>query len=262
MDLGIKDKVALVFAASKGLGKAAALALAKEGCKIAICSRNENNIAKTAMEIEKETGSKIFTSNVDVADKEQIENFVHAINKKWGSVDIVVNNAGGPPVATFEQSDEEGWYKWYDVTFMSVVRAIKIVSPIMKKNNWGRIINITSISVKSPVENLVYSNALRMAVIGLSKTISNELGPFGITVNNVAPGYHLTDGLERIIVKKVETGIPRKEVLEQWTKNVPMRRIGEAFDLANLITFLASDLSGYITGTTIQVDGGKYSGTL
>ncbi len=262
MDLEIKDKVAVVFAASKGLGKAAAKALAWEGCKIAICSRDEVNITEAAKEIADETGAEVFSQVVDVEQKKDIDSFIKNVAEKWGTIDILVNNAGGPPVASFEQTNDEEWLKWYNITFMSVVRAINAALPYLKQNRWGRIINITSSSVKSPVENLIYSNSIRLAVVGLAKTLSIELGGFGITVHNVAPGYHLTDGLERIIVNKVEQGNSREEVLKEWSQNIPVGRIGEPQDLASLITFLASGKAGYMSGTTIQVDGGLFSGTL
>lgn len=260
MDLGLKKKVAIVFAASKGLGKGAALALAVEGCKVAICSSNTENIKQAASEIRAKSSADIFAETVDVGSKKQIETFIKYVADKWGTIDILVNNAGGPPVASFEESNDEEWQKWYNITFMSVQRSVKAALPYLKKDNWGRIINITSVSVKAPVEKLIYSNALRLAVIGLAKSLSIELGPYGITVNNVAPGYHLTDGLERIIIKKVEAGAKREDVLNDWTSNVPVRRIGQPEDLANMITFLASDKSGYISGTTIPVEGGNYRG--
>ena len=262
MDLEIKNKVAVVFAASKGLGKATALALAKEGCKVAICSRDESKLNQATKEISESSGVEVFSQVVDVEQKELIELFIKNIVEKWGTIDILVNNAGGPPVASFEETDDEEWLKWYNITFMSVVRAVKAALPYLKQNNRGRIINITSSSVKAPVERLVYSNSIRLAVVGLAKTLSIELGSFGITVHNVAPGYHLTDGLERIIVKKVELGENREDVLKTWSKKIPVGRIGEPQDLAALITFLASGKAGYMSGTTIQVDGGLYPGTL
>ncbi|MGD9489797.1 MAG: SDR family oxidoreductase [Calditrichaceae bacterium] len=262
MDLGIKGRSAVVFAASKGFGKATALALAAEGCRVAICSRDEKNIKETAEEIGKSTGTQVIYRVVDVAEEKQILSFIEHVAGKWGKIEILVNNAGGPPVKSFEETVDAEWHFWYDVTFMSVVRAVRAVLPHMKKNGFGRIINITSISVKAPVKNLIYSNALRMAVIGLAKSLSQELGAYGITVHNVAPGYHLTDGLERIIKKRMEQGETRDDILDGWIKTVPMGRIGEPDDLAALITFLASGKSGYLSGTTIACDGGMYPGTL
>jgi 3-oxoacyl-[acyl-carrier protein] reductase len=262
MNMGIKDKRAIVMAASKGLGKAAAMALANEGCRVAICSRSKDSLTKTADEIRKNNNVDVILDLVDVENKNQIEGFVSKVEQNWGGVDILVTNAGGPPVKSFLETTDDEWQEWYQKTFMSVVRSIKAVVPAMQKAGWGRIINIASISVKAPVESLVYSNALRMAVIGLAKTLSLELGSSGINVHNVAPGYHFTDGLERIIKKKIELGQERDSVIDAWIQKIPVGRIGEPRDLANLITFLASDLSGYLTGTTIQCDGGMYSGTL
>jgi 3-oxoacyl-[acyl-carrier protein] reductase len=262
MDLGIKNKVAVVLAASKGLGRAAAESLAAEGCRLAVCSRDAANIIETARDIEKDYGIEVLAEAVDVRDEMSIKAFIDKTSEKFGEVDILVTNAGGPPVKPFMDTTEKEWHYWYDQTFMSVVRSIKAVIPYMQKNKWGRIINITSVSVKAPVENLIYSNALRMAVIGLSKTLASELGPSGITVNNVAPGYHSTDGLERVIQNRVAGGLSREEVLKTWTDKIPLRRIGVPEDLADLITFLASDRAAYMTGTTIQIDGGMYTGTM
>ncbi len=262
MDFGIKDKVAVVLAASSGLGFAAAEMLANEGCKLAICSRNKNKLKEAAKAIRARTKADIKAESVDLNKDNEIVSFIQKIQQDFGSIDILVTNAGGPPVKGFEETNNEEWQFWYQTTFLSVVRAIRQVIPQMKLQHWGRIINITSISVKSPVPNLTYSNALRMAVTGLAKSLANELGPFGITVNNVAPGYHLTDGLERIITKKVEGGMSRENVLEEWTSKIPIRRLGDPIDLAGIIAFLASEHAGYISGTTIQVDGGLYNGSL
>jgi len=262
MDLGLKNKCAVVLAASKGLGRGTAQALAAEGCNLAVCSRNIENIEKTAAEIKQQFGVQVFHQAFDVKDKHALEAFIKEAAGVLGSIDILVTNAGGPPVKSFEETTEDEWHEWFDITFMSVTRSIKAVLPFMKEKNWGRIINITSVSVKSPVEKLIYSNALRLAVIGLAKSLSQELGPFGITVNNAAPGYHLTDGLERIITNKVQSGLQREDVLEQWISSMPIKRIGKPQDLADIITFLASERAGFITGTTLQVDGGLYKGTL
>lgn len=262
MQFDIEGKSAILFAASKGLGKAAALALAAEGCRVAVCGRTADTLAEAAVEIRSAGAADVLTEVVDVMNRAEIESFVESIARAWDGIDILVTNAGGPPVKTFMETSDEEWQEWYQKTFMSVVRSIKTAVPYMEKKGWGRIINITSISVKAPVESLVYSNALRMAVVGLAKTLSLELGPMGITVNNVAPGYHLTDGLERIIRKKVEQGTARETVLENWEQKIPMRRIGRPEDLASLITFLASEPAGYLSGTTIPCDGGMYTGTM
>ncbi len=262
MDLGLKGKKAIVIAASKGLGAASARALAAEGCSLAICARNNEPLQETAQDIRNTFKIPVFARSTDIHDKSALESFLDAAMDFLKGADILITNAGGPPVKGFEETTDEEWHYWYDITFMGVVRSIHRVLPHMKEQKYGRIINITSISVKAPVERLIYSNALRLAVVGLAKSLSMELGPFGITVNNVAPGYHLTDGLERIIRKREEEGMARSEVLSQWEGKIPLRRLGQPQDLAALITFLASQQASYITGTTIQVDGGLYAGTL
>jgi len=262
MDLGLKDKVAVVFAASKGLGKATAFALANEGCRVAICSRNEADIHQVAGEIQSDSGAEVFPFVVDVEYGEQIRDFLSAVLKKWQKIDILVTNAGGPPVKSFDETTDQEWEKYFNITFMSVVRAIREVIPAMKKQRWGRIINITSISVKEPIMGLIYSNALRLAVVGLAKTLSRELGPDGITVHNVAPGYHRTAGLERIVKRRVENGERADDIYKEWENGTPLRKIGEPQDLAAVISFLASEGAHYMTGNTITVDGGKVAGVM
>ncbi len=262
MDLGLEGKTALVMAASKGLGKAAAMALSAEGCTVVLGARNAATLKQTAEDIRETTGNAVYYQPTDVGVKEQIEALAALAEEKAGGADILVTNAGGPPVRTFEESTDDEWQQWYNITFMSVVRAVQAVLPAMKRKKSGRIINITSSSVKAPIESLVYSNALRLAVVGLAKTLSRELGPYGITVHNVAPGYHLTEGLERIIVNKMKEGRSRKEVLEMWSRSIPVGRIGRPEDLAYLIAFLAGSRASYLSGTTIQVDGGLYGGVM
>jgi 3-oxoacyl-[acyl-carrier protein] reductase len=262
MDLGLNGKVAVVFAASKGLGRAAAESLAKEGCRVAICSRDERNINQAAKEIHTATNTDIIPFVVDVENAAQIRDFLSAVQKKWQKIDILVNNAGGPPVKTFEETTDEEWEKYFNITLMSVIRAIREVIPIMRKQKWGRIINITSISVKEPIMGLIYSNSLRLAVVGLAKTLSRELGQDGITVHNVAPGFHRTAGLERIVKKRVENGETSEQIYKEWEQAVPAKKIGEPEDLAALIAFLASEKAHYMSGTTIAVDGGRIAGVL
>jgi 3-oxoacyl-[acyl-carrier protein] reductase len=260
MDLGLKNKTAIVFAASKGLGKAAALSLAKEGCNVAICSSNRNNIEKTAEEIRKQSDSEVFPAVVDLLQSSQIDEFLELVLEKWGKTDILVTNVGGPPVKSFEETTNEEWIKYFQIIVMSVITAIRKVLPGMQKQNWGRIINITSSAVKQPFPGLIYSNSLRSAVVGLTKTLSQEYGKYNIHFHNVAPGFFKTEGLERIVTKRVEEGETREEIYAAWEKVVPLNRIGKPEELAALIAFLASEQAGYMSGNTILADGGKFAG--
>ncbi len=262
MKTNIENKVAVVFAASKGLGKACALELAREGCKVAMCSSDQSRIEAAGEEIRSETGSTVITKVVDVEKGDDIREFIQTVLDRWGTIDILINNAGGPPVKSFDETTDDEWHKYFNITFMSVVHAVKAVLPAMKEQKWGRIINITSISVKEPIMNLIYSNALRAAVVGLAKTLSKELGPYGITVHNVAPGFHKTDGLERIVKKRIEAGEKAEDIYAGWEQSVPLQKIGDPGELAALVVFLASGAASYMTGNTIQVDGGRYSGLL
>ena len=260
MDLGIKNKTAVVFAASKGLGKAAALALAKEGCKVAISSSNRKNIETAADEIRNETSGEVFPAVVDLEQSNQINDFLDLVFKKWGRVDILVTNVGGPPVKSFEESTEEEWQKYFTIIVLSVITSIRKVLPGMQNQNWGRVINITSSAVKQPFPGLIYSNSLRLAVVGLTKTLSQEYGKYNIHFHNVAPGFFKTESLERIVTKRVEAGENREDVYAAWEKVVPLNRIGKPEELAALITFLASEQAGYMSGNTILADGGKFAG--
>jgi len=260
MELGIKNKTAVIFAASKGLGKAAALSLAKEGCKVAISSSNRINIESAAEEIRNETESEVFPAVVDLEQSDQIEEFLDLVFKKWGKVDIIVTNVGGPPVKSFEETTNEEWQKYYNIIVMSVITSIRKVLPGMQKQNWGRIINITSSAVKQPFPGLIFSNSLRSAVVGLTKTLSQEYGKHNIHFHNVAPGFFKTEGLERIVTKPVEAGENRDDIYAEWEKVVPLNRIGKPEELAALITFLASEQAGYMSGNTILADGGKFAG--
>lgn len=260
MDYGLSNKTAVIFAASKGLGKAAALSLAKEGCNIAICSSNRNNIENAAEEIRKEVKSEVFPAVIDVFDNNQIEEFIDMAIKKWGKVDILVTNVGGPPVKSFNETTDEEWHKYFQIIVMSVIASVRKVLPGMQNQNWGRVINITSSAVKQPFPGLIYSNSLRSAVVGLTKTLSQEYGKYNIHFHNVAPGFYKTEGLERIVTKRVEAGENKEDIYAEWEKVVPLNRIGEPEELAALITFLASEQAGYMSGNTILADGGKYSG--
>lgn len=257
MELGIKNKVAVVLAASKGLGRAAAEALAAEGARVIIGSRNQAELEKTAQEISQKTGTEVIAIPVDVTDTAQAENFIAKAAQHFGQIDILVNNAGGPPFGPVQSFDETQWQAAFELTLLSTVRMTRLVLPHLKKTGSGRIINIVSMSVKSVLENSVLSTSIRMGVIGMAKMLADEVGPDQITVNNVCPGLILTDRIRNSAIKKdLEAGMLEEEALQSKAKNIPLRRIGKPEELAALIAFLASAKAAYITGTTIQVDGG------
>ena len=260
MNLNLKNKNAIVCASSQGLGKAAALDLAEEGVNLAICSRDQDKINKVKEEIHQKINSeiKVIALKVDLDSPDEIQAFYKQVENDLGSVDILVNNNGGPPPSTFEQLSDDDWQKAFNSTMMSCLRLSKLVIPNMKKNAWGRIINISSVSVKTPVNGLFLSNSLRMGVLGWAKALSDELAPHGVTVNTVCPGYTRTERVEAILeTQSNSSGLKKEEIEKSIAENIPMKRVGEAKDLAGLITFLASEKADYMTGLAIQVDGGS-----
>ena len=260
MNLNLKNKNAIVCASSQGLGKAAALDLAEEGVNLAICSRDQDKINKVKEEIHQKINSeiKVIALKVDLDSPDEIQAFYKQVENDLGSVDILVNNNGGPPPSTFEQLSDDDWQKAFNSTMMSCLRLSKLVIPNMKKNAWGRIINISSVSVKTPVNGLFLSNSLRMGVLGWAKALSDELAPHGVTVNTVCPGYTRTERVEAILeTQSNSSGLKKEDIEKSIAENIPMKRVGEAEDLAGLITFLASEKADYMTGLAIQVDGGS-----
>lgn len=256
MDLKLEDKVAIVLAASKGLGKAIATALSAEGAKVIIGSRDVEELDLTAKEIASLTGNEVTAIAIDVSDAARVTNFIEKVAAAYGKIDILVNNSGGPPFNKFENFDDEAWQQAFNLTLLSFARTSRLVLPYMQKTGSGRIINIISGSVKSVLENSVLSTSMRMGVVGMAKLMADELGPYNITVNNVAPGMILTDRLKHTLPKDADPELALKE----RAKNIPLGRIGKPAELAALVTFLASEQAAYISGTTIQVDGGANRG--
>ena len=257
MDTGLKDKTVLITASSMGIGKAVAEMFADEGCKIAISSRSKENLLSTAKELKEKYAIEPFWSVCDLNKQKDIENTFAAVNAQFGNIDILVNNCGGPVPGLFQQLDEEDWNNAYEQVLLSAVRFSRLVLPGMMGNNWGRIINLTSISVKQPVDNLILSNSLRAAVSGFTKSLSNEVARFNITVNNVAPGMTLTGRLyELAVVEAKEKGKSHEEILVEMSKRVPLNRLARPEEIASVVVFLASKQASYVTGITIQVDGG------
>ena len=258
MDLSIKGKNAIVCASSQGLGKSAAVDLAKEGVNLAICSRNKDKINLVKEEIEQTSDVKVVAIEADLSSEKDISALFQEAKKELKTIDILINNNGGPPPSTFEELTDEDWQKTFNSTMMSAIRLSKLALPDMKKNKWGRIINISSVSVKTPVNGLFLSNSIRMGVLGWAKALSDEVAPHGITVNSVCPGTTKTERIEQILNAQSElSGKDKSEIEEAMANSIPMLRIGEASDLSALITFLASEKASYMTGLAVQVDGGS-----
>ena len=263
MDLGLRDRVALVAASSRGLGKACALELAREGSSLALCARDAEALSRTAEEIRASTGVAVLALAVDLEDPAQIAHLVDETLRRFGRVDVLVANNGGPPPGYFDALDDEAWLKAHQRTLLSAVRLIRGVLPAMRAQQWGRIVNITSVSVKQPIDDLLLSNVYRLGVVGLAKTLSSQVAADGITVNNVAPGYTRTGRVEALVqASAARQGKSPEQVMEAMTASYPMKRMGEPEELAALVAFLASERASYITGTTILVDGGFARGSL
>ncbi len=261
MDLGLKNRVAIVAASSRGLGKAVAEALAREGAKLALCARTEQALNTAAEEIRKESGAEVLARAVDVTDYQQVRSFVEETVKRFSRVDICVTNAGGPPAKPFADTTVEDWQAGVNLNLMSTLYFAREVLPLMQKQKWGRLITITSAAVKQPIDNLVLSNSVRSAVSGLVKSLANEYAKYNVLVNNVCPGYTLTARLDELAGKLAKTeGVDPAKIRERWASQVPLGRLGKPEEFASLVVFLASERASYITGTTIAVDGGFIKG--
>jgi 3-oxoacyl-[acyl-carrier protein] reductase len=257
MDLGLKGRVAIVAAASTGLGFAVAQELAREGADVAICARTASDLQAAAEKIKNASGRDAFRQVVDVTDAQAVAKFVADVETRFGRVDICVTNSGGPPSKLFEETRDEEWRAAIDQLLMSCVAFAREALPRMKKNKWGRFITITSYTVKQPVDGLLLSNSIRSAVTGLAKTLANEYGPHGITINNVCPGYTRTDRLGDLATAiSKRTGAKPEEVFAGWEKQIPLGRVGSPEEFAAMVTFLASERASYVNGTSIAVDGG------
>ena len=261
MEFGLKGKVAFVAAASKGLGYACALGLAREGAKVALCARTQADIEAAAERIGAETGAELLPLVADVTRAEDLARAVEQTAARFGGLHILVPNSGGPPAGTFETLDEAKWQSALDSTLFGTTRLIQAALPHMKAAGWGRIVVITSTSARQPIPGLLLSNTIRAGISGLCKTLSQEFAPFGITVNTVAPGSYDTDRLKHLHERNAQiAGISFAEARKQAEQKIPLGRLGSPEELANVVVFLASDAASYVTGQTWLVDGGQTLG--
>ncbi len=261
MDLGLKGRAVIVAAASKGIGRACARGLAAEGARVAICARAADELLKTADAIRRETGAEVLAVPADVRKAEEVRGLVARTGEAFGGVDVLVTNAGGPPPGPFDQMTDAEWQAAFELNLLSTVRLIREVLPHMRQRRWGRIINIQSTSIKQPIDGLLLSNAIRPGVAGLTRSLVNEVSRDGITVNTVCPGRILTDRSRSFLEHRAKAaGLPFEEFVRQDMASIPVGRIGQPEEVANMVVFLASERASYVTGVTVQVDGGLVRG--
>lgn len=263
MDLGLDGKTAVVLASSRGMGRATARSLAREGCKVAMCARGAEALEAAAQEIRAETGATILTRSLDVEKRAPMREFVRHVVEEFGTIHVLVANCGGPPFGkAFDLSDDQ-WDDAVDSTLMVAVNWTREVAPIMIAQKWGRIVHLTSISVKQPIDGLILSNTMRAGVAGFAKTMSRELAPHNVLVNVVCPGLTNTERLKDLAQARAkESRTTPEEVARRMTAEIPLGRIGEPEEIADVVAFLASERASFLTGTTIQVDGGATRGLL
>ncbi len=262
MDLGIDGRVVMVAAASKGIGKAVALAFAEEGCRVSICSRNEDSLEAARREIEPVSGPQdIMAVVADVSDPDDLENWVKRTVENFGTVDILVTNTGGPPAAKFLDLNDNQWISGVESTLMNVVRLSRQVVPIMQAKGWGRIVHITSLVAKQPADVLTISSTLRAGLSALTRNMSNQFAGSGVLVNSVLPGYTLTDRAHHLAQTRAKTeGISVEEALASTASATPIGRYAEAREIADAVVYLCSERASFITGVSLLVDGGAVQG--
>ncbi len=262
MELGIEGRTALVTAGSRGLGRAVAETLAREGAQVALCARGLEDLEAAAAAVHQAGADRVLTGRVDMAAEGELEAFVDKVERDLGPVELCLVNAGGPPAGVFLDLELADWDRAYALTLRSAVRLCRRVLPGMIERKYGRIVAVTSVAVRQPVENLTLSNVIRPAVQALVKDLSLVGAPHGVTANAVEPGMHMTSALERLITAKLEQGAPSREaVVDGWLEEIPAGRTGEPEEFAALVAFLMSEQAGYVTGRSVAADGGLIKGT-
>lgn len=263
MNLELNNRVAMIAAASKGLGKACAIALAKEGCRTSIFARSAESLEKARAEIDEQAHVEILTVAGDISSAADLEKWYRQTVQRFGQVDILVTNTGGPPIKRFQELTDDQWQAGVESTLMNVVRLSRFVIPGMQAKRWGRIIHLTSLVAKQPVDELTISSTLRAGLSGLTKTMANQLGPDNITVNAILTGHILTDRQYAIAeVRTKERGITHEQYFAQASAEIPLRRLGEPREVGEVVTFLASERASYISGVSLQIDGGLIRATM
>jgi len=261
METGLRGKTVLITGASQGMGRATAEAFAAEGARLAMCARTQKTLEAAQAEISRRHKTEVMVEALDVTDADKLRRFVAAAAEHFGGIDVAVANAGGPPAKNFLSLTPDDWRKAVDVNFLSVVTLAREVIPHMQRKRWGRFITITSTSVRQPIPDLLLSNSVRPAVVGLIKSLAIEFGKDGLTFNNIAPGYTATERLSELSkVRALAAGTSEEQIRERWAQEIPLRRLGEPQEIADAIIWLASDRAAYVTGQTLVVDGGNYRG--
>jgi len=257
MNLGLKDKVALIGGASQGLGRAVAEELAAEGCSLILCARNEKTLNETCDAIRENTGGHVIPAVGNLSITADVEKIYKESLERFGQIDILVTNTGGPPAGRFEDLTPVNWEDAHRGLLTSVLDLTRLVLPGMKERRWGRILNVTSIAAKQPVDGLILSNSIRAAVTGFARTLANEIAEYGITVNNILPGYTATERVEELAqTLAAKEGVGPADIRTRWEEQIPMKRLGRTEEFAALAAFLVSERASYITGSSVAVDGG------
>ena len=261
METGLRDRVAIVAASSQGIGRATALALAAEGTHLALCARHSDALEHVAEEARRVHGVSVYTDTFDVADDLRVRQFVEAVHRQFGRIDVCVTNAGGPPAKPFLDTAMTEWDSAYQLNLRSIVSFAQAVLPYMQQRRWGRIVTITSVAVKQPVPELVLSNAVRAGVMGLVRSLATQFGPDNITINNVGPGYTATARMKELAeIRGRAAGASATDYEAQIAEGIPLRRLAQPEEVADAIVWLASERASYVTGQTVLVDGGVYRG--